>query len=250
LAPGATRIPVICTALENADAAPLFDADYWVANVRNPVRFRQAVAAAGADYTTFVEITPHPVLARAVTATPGELHHHRLGARRRVCHATIESHTNLNAAHTIHPPRTEHPQEPHPTLPCTPWRSTRYWIDTTEVATPAPVTAHPRVQDADVGGGVPAEWLYQPSWQTRPVPPTCDLGEARWVVLADTGLGAEFERVLASRATALRFGQDITDAVGGADYVLYAPPATGAHVDGASAYRLFNEARTLVVQLV
>ena len=31
--------------------APTFDADYWVANLRNPVRFSQAVAAAGAKTT-------------------------------------------------------------------------------------------------------------------------------------------------------------------------------------------------------
>jgi len=250
LAPSAARIPVICTALENADAATLFDADYWVANVRNPVRFEQAIAAAGADYTTFVEISPHPVLSRAVTETLGERHHHSLGTLRRDGHDTIEFHTNLNATHTIHPPRTEHAPEPHPPLPCTPWRSTHYWIDTTKVVTPLPVTAHRRVQDTEVGGDVPAEWLYQPSWQTRPLPTTHDLGEARWAVLADAGLGAECERVLASRATMLRFGEDIKDAVGRVDYVLYAPPVTGAHVDGASAYGLFNEARTLVAQLV
>ena len=169
LIPSATRIPVIRTALENADPATLFDADYWVANVRNPVRFRQAVAAAGAEHTTFVEISPHPVLTKAITETLGERHHHSLGTLRRDCHDTIEFHTNLNATHTIHPPRTEHPAEPHPPLPCTPWRPTHYWIDTTNVVTPLPVTARPRMQDTEVSGDVPAEWLYEPSWRTRPV---------------------------------------------------------------------------------
>ena len=250
LTPSAMRIPVIRTALENADPATLFDADYWVANVRNPVRFRQAVAAAGAEYTTFIEVSPHPVLAKAITETLGERHHHSLGTLRRDCHDTIEFHTNLNATHTIHPPRTEHPAEPHPPLPCTPWRPTHYWIDTTNVVTPLPVTARPRMQDTEVSGDGPAEWLYEPSWQTRPVPTTRDLGQARWVVLADAELGAEFGRVLASRATVLRIGENIEDAVGSADYVLYAPPVTGAHLDDAAAYRLFNEARMLVAQLV
>ena len=250
LTPSATRIPVIRTAMENADPATLFDADYWVANVRNPVRFRQAVAAAGAEYTTFVEISPHPVLAKGISETLGERHHHSLGTLRRDCHDTIEFHTNLNATHTIHPPSTEHPPEPHPPLPCSPWRPTHYWIDTTNVVTPLPVTAHPRTQDTEVSGDVPADWLYEPSWQTRPLPTTCDLGQARWVVLADAGLGAEFGRVLASRATVLRLGENIEDAVGSADCVLYAPPVTGPHVDDAAAYRLFNEARMLVAQLV
>ena len=250
LNPSTARIPVIHTALENADPATLFDADYWVANVRNPVRFHQAVAAAGADHTTFVEISPHPVLAKAITETLGERHHHSLGTLQRDSHDTIAFHTNLNATHTTHPPVSEHPPEPHPPLPCTPWRPTHYWVDTTNVVTPLPVTAHPRTRDTEVGGDVPAEWLYEPSWQTRSVPTTRDLGEARWVVLADAELGAEFGRVLASRATVLRLGENIEDAVGSADYVLYAPPVTGAHVDDAAAYRLFNEARMLVAQLV
>ena len=96
------------------------------------------------------------------------------------------------------------------------------------------------MQDTEVTGDVPAEWLYEPSWQTRPVPTTRDLGEARWVGLADAELGAEFGRVLASRATVLRLGENIEDVVCSADYVLYAPPVTGAHVDDAAAYRLFN----------
>ena len=250
LIPSATRIPVIRTALENADPATLFDADYWVANVRNPVRFRQAVAAAGAEHTTFVEISPHPVLTKAIAETLGERHHHSVGTLRRDCHDTIEFHTNLNATHTMHPPRTEHPPEPHPPLPCTPWRPTRYWIDTSSVVTPLPVTAHPRTQDTEVSGDVPTDWLYEPSWRTRPLPTTCDLGQARWVVLAHAELGAEFGRVLASRAMVLGPGESIQDAVGSADYVLYAPPVTGAHVDDAAAYRLFNEARMLVAQLV
>jgi phthiocerol/phenolphthiocerol synthesis type-I polyketide synthase B len=250
LAPSATRIPVIRTALENADPATLFDADYWVANVRNPVRFRQAVAAAGTEYATFVEISPHPVLAKAITETLGDRHHHSLGTLRRDSHDTVEFHTNLNATHTTHPPRTEHLPEPHPPLPCTPWRQTHYWIDTTNVVTPMPVTAHLRSRDIEVSGDVPTEWLYEPSWQTRLLPTACDPGHARWVVLADAELGAEFGRVLASRATVLRPGENIEDAVRSADCVLYAPPVTGPHTDDAAAYRLFNEARMLVAQLV
>ncbi len=65
---------------------PVLDADYWVANVRQPVRFSQAVTAAGAEHTTFVEISAHPMLTQAITEILGETHHHAVGtlrARRR-----------------------------------------------------------------------------------------------------------------------------------------------------------------------
>ena len=46
LAPTAPRIPMISTG-RGHDGTARFDADYWAANLRNPVRFSRAVAAAG-----------------------------------------------------------------------------------------------------------------------------------------------------------------------------------------------------------
>ena len=41
----------------------MFDADYWVANLRNPVRFSQAVARPWRNMgATFIEVSPHPLL--------------------------------------------------------------------------------------------------------------------------------------------------------------------------------------------
>jgi phthiocerol/phenolphthiocerol synthesis type-I polyketide synthase B len=250
LTPRVPRIPVIPTALENANPATLFDADYWVANVRNAVRFRQAIAAAGAEHTTFVEISPHPVLTKAVTETLAERHHHSLGTLQRDDHDTIAFHTNLNATHTIHPPRTEHPPEPHTPLPSTPWGGTHHWIDTTNVVTALPVTAPPRTQDPEVTGDVPADWLYEPCWHSRPSPTAATTGDDRWVVFADQDLGAEFGRMLGSRATVLPPDGQIENIGAGADYVLYAPRVSGAQIDEAEAYELFNEARRLVAELV
>ena len=47
LTPSAPTIPLISTVGQTDGATPAFDADYWVVNLRNPVRFSQAVAAAG-----------------------------------------------------------------------------------------------------------------------------------------------------------------------------------------------------------
>ena len=124
--PGAPRFR--CSPPSTASTATQsFDAEYWVANLRHPVRFAQAVAAAGADHTTFIEISPHPLLTHAISDTLGDTHHHALGTLTRDTHDTVSFHTNLNTTHTTHPPAhraptrtpppaTHHPLAPHPPL--------------------------------------------------------------------------------------------------------------------------------------
>ncbi|EUA02218.1 acyl transferase domain protein [Mycobacterium kansasii 824] len=108
LAPKLPVIPLLSTVTDTG--TPRLDADYWVANVRQPVRLSQAVAAAGQDHTTFVEISPHPMLTQAITETLGTAtHHHSIGTLRRDADDTLSFHTNLNAATTNHPPRMPHP---------------------------------------------------------------------------------------------------------------------------------------------
>ena len=122
-------IPVISTTDDPTGGAPLFDADYWVANLRNPVRFSQAVAAAGQDHATFIEVSPHPLLTHAIKDILAGTHHHSIGTLQRDTDDTLTFHTNLNATHTAVPPRTPHPPEPHPPIPTTPWHHTHHWID-------------------------------------------------------------------------------------------------------------------------
>lgn len=65
-------VPVYTTTLDDPRARPAFDAAYWAANARRPVRFAHALAAAGADgHTTFLEVSPHPIGLRAVRQTLG-----------------------------------------------------------------------------------------------------------------------------------------------------------------------------------
>jgi phthiocerol/phenolphthiocerol synthesis type-I polyketide synthase A len=109
-----------------ADA--VFDADHWVANLRNPVRFTQAVAAAGAKHGTFIEVSPHPILTYAVDDTLTDVHHHTVATLTRDGDDTLTFHTNLNATHTVRTPETEHHHVAHVPLPVTPWHHTRHWI--------------------------------------------------------------------------------------------------------------------------
>lgn len=89
LMPGFPVIPIIST-VENAGDAPQFDADHWVANLRNPVRFRDAIAAAWRKLFTAPSSrsAPTSVLTKAIADTladpeTGNSHHHSIGTLER-----------------------------------------------------------------------------------------------------------------------------------------------------------------------
>lgn len=125
LAATSPTVPLFSTVQEGP--APLLDADYWAANLRNPVRFHQAVSGAAQDHHTFIEVSPHPLLTHAIIDTVGDAAYVG-GTLQRNNDDTITFHTNLNATHTTRPPDTAHPPEPHPPIPTTPWQHTRHWI--------------------------------------------------------------------------------------------------------------------------
>ncbi|VVJ18855.1 Polyketide synthase modules and related proteins [Amycolatopsis camponoti] len=63
-------VPWYDTVLTDPRSLPDFDAGYWAAHVRRPVRFRQAVTAAAADgHRVFVEVSPHPILRGSLART-------------------------------------------------------------------------------------------------------------------------------------------------------------------------------------
>ena len=129
LTPNPPTIPILTTTYDHTPSGVTdFGADYWAANLRNPVRFSDVIAAAGTDHSTFIEISPHPLLTHAITDSLGSVHHHSIGTLQRDAPDTLTFHTNLNATHTVHSPRTEHPSEPHPALPFTPWHHTQHWL--------------------------------------------------------------------------------------------------------------------------
>ncbi len=70
LAVGPSEIPFISTVTGAALAGGALGRDYWWRNVRETVRFRDAIEAAGRDGATlFVEIGPRPILAANITDT-------------------------------------------------------------------------------------------------------------------------------------------------------------------------------------
>jgi phthiocerol/phenolphthiocerol synthesis type-I polyketide synthase B len=256
LAPRSPVIPVFSTTAGDG-SVPVFDGQYWAANLRQPVRFSQAIAAAAEQHATFIEISPHPLLTRSITDTLSETHHHSLGTLERDTDETLTFHTNFNATHTTHPPETEHPPEPHPCLPATPWQHNRFWLDTT-----GPVARTSGARRAELGGnrapgtadGVPLEWFLAPTWAVRSMPAGTPGGS--WLVLGNADLGAEVERTLGGNSSVtaldpsvLETAAELESALSGVDAVLYAPEPPSDPLDVSAGYRLFHSARRLVVEL-
>jgi acyl transferase domain-containing protein len=177
LKPQPPSIPVFVTTGNRSGGQERFDAGHWVDNLRNPVRFTQAVAAAGAQHAIFVEVSPHPLLSYAIDQSLEGVHHHTLGTLQRDTNDTVTFRANLNATHTVRPPETPHPAEPRLALPATPWHHTRHWLDVTATA-PEPATA-----TAAPSSGGSADWFHELTWPVRDL--AAGGAGGNWLVLGE-----------------------------------------------------------------
>jgi phthiocerol/phenolphthiocerol synthesis type-I polyketide synthase B len=255
LRPMIPSIPFFSTLAADGET-PAYDADYWVANVRQPVRFSQAVAAAGAEHTTFVEVSAHPVLTAAITETLGDAHHHSVGTLHRDGDDTMSFHTSLNSTHTTRHPQTAHPPEPHVQLPTTPWEHSSHWIDFKAAADRRRESAgHNGFSAAATGttGVIPADWFCEMAWPAQPVTDDRTLSEASWLVVGNGDVATQIARIEGGNATISVLAEDatdvdISDALAEAEFVLYAP-GDASSFEAAQGYRLFNTARRLSVAM-
>ena len=277
LAPQTPTIPIISTTYDDFDTCPVFDAEHWATNMRNPVRFQQAITAAGTDHHTFIEISAHPLLTQAVIDTLHSAQHGSkytsIGTLQRDTDDTITFRTNLNTTHTTHPPQTPHPPEPHPQIPTTPWHHTHHWIDTAALGRTVPrpqrhnsfpsgVSAQPEDLNAPLD-----PWSYQVAWPVRPLKnaepntePEAEVSTSgRWLVVADADLAGELGRVVGpeSRVDVMEssaLGEDadpaaLLEALSGVDHVLFAPPVAAKSLDVGAAYQLFHQVRRLAAAM-
>ncbi len=179
VAPRAGRIPIRSTVTGQTLTGAELTAKYWVDNVRQPVRFAQAVRGLFAEgYTIFVEMSPHPILAPPVEALRKEL-----GARG-VAVASLrreqpERRTMLEAAgalfvhgYPLDAKRLFPPGVRRVPLPTYPWQRERYWIaPASPRRTAGTATGHPllgvRVPVASVDALYESSWsATEPAWLT------------------------------------------------------------------------------------
>lgn len=74
LAPATPQVPFYTATRRDPRSTPVCDAQYWVDNLRQMVRFAAAAGAALEDgYRVFAELSPHPLLTRAVEQTAQDL---------------------------------------------------------------------------------------------------------------------------------------------------------------------------------
>ncbi|MFI0349050.1 type I polyketide synthase [Actinomadura sp. 9N407] len=172
--PRPPTVPVFGTALEDPrDGAPR-DGAYWAANLRNPVRFAAAVAAAMKDgHRLFLEVSPHPVVAHSIMKTleaggvPDGVVAHTL-RRERSERETLLG--NLGMLHCHGAPvdwSVLQPEGDLAELPTMAWQHRRYWVEETP-AVQAARQGHD-VESHDLLGGRVAVQGASPValWQTR-----------------------------------------------------------------------------------
>jgi acyl transferase domain-containing protein/thioesterase domain-containing protein len=138
IAPVASEVPFYST----VTAAPLdtttLMAEYWYANLRNPIRLSEATQAALADgHTTFLEISPHPVLTLAIQQTAeaagcdplvtGTLRRDEGGWRRLLSNAAQLATHEIPVTWPAGAARAPHQ---HVDLPTYAFQRQRYWVGT------------------------------------------------------------------------------------------------------------------------
>ena len=146
------EIPTYSTALNDPMDEMPRDARYWAANLRNPVRFAGAVAAAIADgHRVFLEVSTHPVVAHSIMeslAASGVSDGLAVPTLRR---GQPERQTLLDNLGTLHCAGVPvdwsalYPARERAELPTMAWQHRRYWVD------PAPADSRPQLQH-DVHG--------------------------------------------------------------------------------------------------
>jgi len=158
------------------------DAGYWYANVREPVRFADAVRElAAAGHRVFAEVSAHPVLTAAIAETAedaglpspvltGTLEREDGGADRFLAAlATAAAHGVAVDWTTVLSGRTVE-------LPTYAFQRDRYWPDARKTAASV----------AERGGSAVADWRFRVEW--TPVPgPLLPVLSGTWLVVGESG---------------------------------------------------------------
>ncbi|WP_433281410.1 SDR family NAD(P)-dependent oxidoreductase [Micromonospora sp. CA-244673] len=129
ITPTATDVAFYSTFTGDRIDTDTLSADYWYDNLRHPVQFQTATEALLRDgHTTFIEVSPHPVLIQPIEDTLGDRDAVTIPTLRR--EATHQLTTALATAHTHGLPVDWRlpATTPQVDLPTYPFQRQRYWL--------------------------------------------------------------------------------------------------------------------------
>ncbi len=131
---GTANVPLYLTALDDPRSTRRQDATYWAANLRNPVRFVDAVKAAVEDgHRVFLEVSAHPVVSHSVAETtadvPGVLVTPSLRRNKPERTTLLTSLARLHCANVPVDWSVLQPAGSRVDLPTTAWQHERHWVD-------------------------------------------------------------------------------------------------------------------------
>ncbi|WP_439677341.1 type I polyketide synthase [Embleya sp. MST-111070] len=166
IAPVSGTVPVWSTVTGDWLDTAEMDAAYWATNLRETVRFEEAVRGlAEADHGVFVEVSPHPVLTAAIQDTleaAGAVDPVVVGTLRREQGDLLRLHTSLAEAFVRGVPVSweaafafAEGTLPRVSLPTYAFQRERFWLDTGEHTEPVEAAADSAFWEL-VEGGDPA----------------------------------------------------------------------------------------------
>ncbi len=225
LDPGPPKVPMVSTVDGEWIADRDLDVDYWWRNVRQPVRFADGIDQLLDDgFTTFLEISPHPVLAQSVLANLAA--RERAGAAVATLRRGDDDRTSvLRAAatlwtrgvnvdwSTVHGPGPDRAELPHYT-----WDRDRHWFTSAPVpvaAAPARPWTHPLI-----GWRLPAA---VPHWQAELAAPSLAWLDDHVLRGSVVYPGAAYVESMLAAARALGAGQPAARGISFARALVLAP---------------------------
>lgn len=178
VAPRTPEVPFFSTVTGDWIDGPVLDAAYWCANLRQPVRFADAVRALSAQgFGLFVECSPHPVLLAAIEETLEDRDDLcAVGSLRRDEGGLERFLLSLGAAWVRGAPVdwgrafTDGAARSVP-LPTYPFTRRRHWLE-------PPAAAARRDESAAIDG-----WRYRLEWTPVPAPGAASRLTGDWVVV-------------------------------------------------------------------
>ncbi|SEL14132.1 Acyl transferase domain-containing protein [Stigmatella aurantiaca] len=209
-----TSIPMISTVSGRVIDGPALDAAYWASNIREAVRFSDAVGALlDEGHRLFVELGPQPALGRYVSQAleRRELEGAAVPSLRKGRDSQTVMLGALGGLHVKGFPVDWARLFPSGgrlvSLPLYPWQRSRYWIDLDDASTTARAST---AVASGVASGAPAasasrpdDWVYDIAWQARErgaTSPRAQQGTGTWLILGHReGTGAALAALLEQR---------------------------------------------------